>query len=312
MLAVMRPAHLALAVLVAAIWGLNFVVIEVGLEDFPPLLLSALRYALAALPLLVLGGIPAVRWRWVLAVGIAIGVVKFSLLFIGMDVGMPAGLASLVLQAQALFTVVLAAALLRERIAGSQVLGLAVAFGGLALVAGGLDDAATPEGFALVIAAAVAWGFGNLALKRAAPADPLRFMTTVCVVPPLPLLALSLAFEGPAEIRDAFAGADALGIGAVLYLAFAATTVGWGLWGSLMARYPASTVAPFSLLVPVFGLSFGALLLGEPVSGRDVAAAGLILGGVLLTLRAPRVAISPLVAGSSSREPCIPATAARE
>ncbi|HEX5895882.1 MAG TPA: EamA family transporter [Thermoleophilaceae bacterium] len=297
----MRPAHLALAVLVAAIWGLNFVVIEVGLDDFPPLLLSALRYALAALPLLVLGGLPAVRWRWVLAVGIAIGVVKFSLLFIGMDVGMPAGLASLVLQAQALFTVVLASAVLRERIAGAQMAGLAIAFGGLALVGGGLDGAATPEGFALVIAAAAAWGFGNLALKRAAPADPLRFMTIVCVVPPIPLLALSLAFEGPREIGAAFAGADALGIGAVLYLAFAATTVGWGLWGSLMGRYPASTVAPFSLLVPVFGLSFGALLLGEPVSGRDVAAAALILGGVLLTLRAPRLAISPLVADSSPR-----------
>ena len=294
----MRSVHLALAVLVAAIWGLNFVVIEVGLDDFPPLLLSALRYALAALPLLVLGGMPSVRWRWVLAVGVAIGVVKFSLLFIGMDVGMPAGLASLVLQAQALFTVVLAAAVLRERIAGSQALGLAVAFGGLALVAGGLEGAATAEGFALVIAAAVAWGVGNLALKRAAPADPLRFMTTVCIVPPLPLLVLSLAFEGPREIEDALAGADALGIGAVLYLAFAATTVGWGLWGGLMARYPASTVAPFSLLVPVFGLSFGALLLGEPVSGRDVAAAALILGGVLLTLRAPRMAISPLVADS--------------
>jgi O-acetylserine/cysteine efflux transporter len=260
----------------------------------------------------VLGGLPAVRWRWVLAVGVAIGVVKFSLLFIGMDVGMPAGLASLVLQAQALFTVVLAAALLRERVAGSQVLGLAVAFGGLALVAGGLDGAATPEGFALVIAAATAWGVGNLALKRAAPADPLRFMTTICVVPPLPLLALSLAFEGPREIGDALSGAGALGVGAVLYLAFAATTVGWGLWGALMARYPASTVAPFSLLVPVFGLSFGALLLGEPVTGRDAAAAALILGGVLLTVRVPRVAISPLVAASPAPEACIPAGATRE
>ena len=308
----MRPAHVALAVLVAAIWGLNFVVVEVGLDDFPPLLLSALRYALASLPLLVLGGLPAVRWRWVLAVGVAIGVVKFSLLFIGMDVGMPAGLASLVLQAQALFTVVLAALLLRERIAGSQVLGLAIAFGGLALVAGGLDGVATAEGFALVVAAAVAWGFGNLALKRAAPADPLRFMTTVCVVPPLPLLALSLAFEGPGEIGDAFAGADALGIGAVLYIAFAATTVGWGLWGALMARYPASTVAPSALVVPVFGLSFGALLLGEPITGRDVAAAALILAGVMLTLRAPRMAISPLVADSPPRETCIPVAAARE
>ncbi len=310
-LARMPRTHLALAVLVAAIWGLNFVVIEVGLEDFPPLLLSALRYTLAALPLLAWRGGAGVPWRWVLAVGVVIGVVKFSLLFIGMDVGMPAGLASLVLQAQALFTVVLAAAVLGERIAGSQVAGLAIAFGGLALVATGLDRAATPEGFALVIAAAAAWGVGNLALKRAAPADPLRFMTIVCVVPPLPLLALSLAFEGPTEISDALAGADARGIGAVLYLAFAATTVGWGLWGFLMGRHPASTVAPFALLVPVFGLSFGALLLGEPVTGRDVAAAMLVLGGVLLTLRAPRLAISPLFADSSPGEACIPVAGAR-
>src|SRR3954452_12202059 len=143
----MRPVHVSLAVAVAAIWGLNFVVIDVGLDDFPPLLLSALRYALASLPLLILRGSPGVPWRWVIAVGVAIGTVKFSLLFIGMDVGMPAGLASLVLQAQALFTAVLAALLLRERIAGSQVLGLAVAFVGLALVAGGLGGVATPEGF---------------------------------------------------------------------------------------------------------------------------------------------------------------------
>jgi len=230
----------------------------------------------------------------VLAVGIAIGVVKFSLLFIGMDVGMPAGLASLVLQAQALFTVVLATLLLRERIAGSQVLGLAVAFGGLALVAGGLDGVATAEGFALVIAAAVAWGFGNLALKRAAPADPLRFMTTVCVVPPLPLLALSLAFEGPERVGDALAGIDLGGIAAVAYIAFAATTLGWGLWAFLLRHYSAGTVAPFSLLVPIFGLGFAALLLGEPLTARTMIAAVLVVSGVLLTQRAPR--ISPHIA----------------
>jgi O-acetylserine/cysteine efflux transporter len=299
----MRPAHIAIAVAVAAIWGLNFVIIDVGLDDFPPLLLSALRYALASLPLIALRGMPPVAWRWVVAVGLVIGVVKFSLLFIGMDVGMPAGLASLVLQAQALFTVVFAAALLRERLAGSQWAGLAVAFGGLALVASGLQGEATAEGFALVIAAASAWGLGNLAIKRAAPSDPLRFMSWICVVPPLPLLCLSLAFEGPAEIGDAFSGVDLGGVGAVLYLAFAATTVGWALWARLMGLYPASTVAPFSLLVPIFGLGFAAALLGEPVGAREIVAAVLVLGGVLLTLQAPRPvareAISPQLAGSS-------------
>jgi O-acetylserine/cysteine efflux transporter len=284
----MRPAHTAVAVLVAAIWGLNFVVIEVGLDDFPPLLLSALRYTLAALPLLALRGMPPVAWRWVIAVGVAIGVVKFSLLFVGMDVGMPAGLASLVLQAQALFTVVFAVVLLGERLWGAQVAGLALAFGGLVLVAGGLGGEATAEGFALVVAAAAAWGVGNLALKRAAPADPFRFMTWMCVVPPLPLFALSLSLEGPAEVSAALSGADLGGIGAVLYIAFLATTVGWGLWGRLMGRYPASTVAPFALLAPVFGLAFAALLLGEALSAREAIAAVLVLGGVLLTLRPPR------------------------
>jgi O-acetylserine/cysteine efflux transporter len=299
----MRPAHVSLAVAVAAIWGLNFVVIDVGLEDFPPLLLSALRYALASLPLLILRGSPGVPWRWVIAVGIAIGTVKFSLLFIGMDVGMPAGLASLVLQAQALFTVVFAAVVLGERLVSSQVVGLAIAFAGLALVATGLQGEATATGFALVIAAAAAWGVGNLLIKRAAPPDPLRFMSWMCVVPPLPLLCLSLAFEGPGQIGDALSGVDLGGICAVLYIAFAATTVGWALWARLMGLYPASMVAPFALLVPIFGIGFAALLLGEPVGPREVVATVLVLGGVLLTLKAPRPvpreAISPQLAGTS-------------
>ena len=211
----MRPVHVALAVLVAAVWGLNFVVIEVGLEDFPPLLLSSLRYFLASLPLLLIGGRAGVPWKWVLAVGGAIGVVKFSLLFVGMDVGMPAGLASLVLQVQAFFTVGFAIVLLGERPRAVVGAGLALATAGLALVASGLDGVATPAGFALVIGAAAAWGIGNVAIKRAAPPDPLRFMTWICVVPPLPLLALSLAFEGPSRVGDALAGIDLGGIAAV-------------------------------------------------------------------------------------------------
>jgi O-acetylserine/cysteine efflux transporter len=294
-----RPLHVVLAVLIAAIWGMNFVVIEVGLEDFPPLLLSALRYTLAALPLLLLGGGPMVPWRWILAVGAAIGVVKFSLLFVGMDVGMPAGLASLVLQVQAFFTVGFAMVLLGERPRAVVGAGLALATAGLALVASGLDGVATPAGFALVIGAAAAWGIGNVAIKRAAPADPLRFMTWICVVPPLPLLALSFAFEGPREIGDALSGIDLGGVAAVAYIAFAATTVGWGLWAYLLRAYSAGTVAPFSLLVPVFGLGFAALLLDEPLGVRTIVAAVLVVSGVLLTQRAPR--ISPQIAGIRSR-----------
>jgi O-acetylserine/cysteine efflux transporter len=297
----MRPVHVAVAVLVAAVWGLNFVVIEVGLEDFPPLLLSALRYMLASLPLLFLGGRAGIPWKWILAVGGAIGVVKFSLLFVGMDIGMPAGLASLVLQVQAFFTVGFAVVLLGERPRAVQAAGLALATVGLALVASGLDGVATPAGFALVVGAAAAWGIGNVAIKRAAPADPLRFMTWICVVPPLPLLALSFAFEGPQEIGDALAGIDLGGVAAVAYIAFAATTVGWGLWAYLLRAYSAGTVAPFSLLVPVFGLGFAALLLDEPLGARTIIAAVLVVSGVLLTQRAPR--ISSQIAGIGAPTP---------
>jgi O-acetylserine/cysteine efflux transporter len=295
----MRPLHVALAVLVAAVWGLNFVVIEVGLDDFPPLLLSALRYLLASLPLLLIGGRAGVPWRWILAVGGVIGVVKFSLLFVGMDVGMPAGLASLVLQVQAFFTIGFAVVLLGERPRAMQAAGLALAAAGLALVASGLDGVATPGGFALVIGAAAAWGIGNVAIKRAAPPDPLRFMTWICVVPPLPLLALSLAFEGPRRVGDALAGIDLGGMGAVAYIAFAATTLGWGAWAYLLRHYTTGTVAPFSLLVPVFGLGFAALLLGEPMTVRTVVAGVLVVSGVLLTQRAP--GISPQIAEIRAR-----------
>jgi O-acetylserine/cysteine efflux transporter len=287
----MRPVHVTLAVLVAAIWGLNFVIIEVGLEEFPPLLLSALRYLLAALPLAVLGGARPASWRWILAAGTAIGLVQFSLLFIGMDAGVPAGLASVLMQTQALFTIAFAVPLLGERIRPVQAAGVLAAMAGLALVASGLERGVSLPGFLVVLGAAAGWGAGNICVRAAQPDDPVRFMTWICLVPPLPLLALSFAFEGPDEIGTALSGLDVGGVGAVLYLAFAATTVGWVLWGSLLKRYPAAVVAPFSMLVPVFGLTSAAVLLGEPVTPRRMVATALVVGGVVVALRgagAPR------------------------
>jgi O-acetylserine/cysteine efflux transporter len=283
-----RPVHVALAVLVAAVWGLNFVVIEVGLDDFPPLLLSTLRYLLASLPLLALGGPRPAPWRWIVAAGVAIGLVQFSLLFIGMDVGMPAGLASVLMQTQALFTIAFAVPLLGERIGLLQAGGILLALAGLALIAAGLDGGATVPGFLLVLGAAAGWGAGNICLRAAKPDDPPRFMTWICLVPPLPLLGLALAVEGPGQVGGALSGLDLGGLGAVAYIAFVATTLGWAAWASLLKRYPAAVVAPFSMLVPIFGLAFAALLLGEPLTLRRLVATALVVGGVLITLRASR------------------------
>ncbi|POX56137.1 EamA family transporter [Streptomyces sp. Ru71] len=283
----MRPAHLALAVLVAAVWGVNFTVIEIGLGHFPPLLFSALRFLAAAVPAVLFVGRPKVAWRWIVAVGLVLGVAKFGLLFVGMDAGMPAGLSSLVLQIQAVFTALIAAAVLGERPTGVRALGMLVAVSGIAVAA--VDEGASgPLGaFALVIAAALCWGLSNVLTRKAAPPDALNFMVWVSTVPVLPLLALSLLLEGPSRDYDALRALDWQGAGTVVYVAWVTTVFGFGAWGWLLRRHPASTVAPFSLLVPVFGMTSAALFLGEPVTWLRWCAAALLVGGVALTSLAP-------------------------
>ena len=276
--------HVLLALLVTLIWGVNFVIIKVGLHDFPPLLFCALRFALAALPLVFLRGpLPAPFWR-IVQIGVLLGVVKFGLLFVGMHLGMPAGLSSLVLQSQVFFTVLIAAAFLSERPSARALAGLALAAGGLLLI--GLER---PLGdsllaFALVMAAALAWAFSNIATKRSGASDMLRLISWVSLIPPLPLLVLSWIFEGPQAISTALTGISWEGMGALLYIAFLATTVGFGLWSFLLRRYPASQVTPFALAVPVSGLLSGWLLLGERLTAQDWLACALVFVGLAVTV----------------------------
>jgi O-acetylserine/cysteine efflux transporter len=279
----MRPLHIALAALVAAVWGVNFVVIEVGLGHFPPLLFSALRFLVAALPAVFFVGRPKVAWKWIVGVGLVLGVAKFGLLFIGMDRGMPAGLSSLVLQVQAVFTALFAAVVLGERPGGVRVLGMGIALAGIGVAA--VDEGASGPvlAFVLVIVAAACWGVSNVLTRKAAPPDSLNFMVWVSTVPVLPLLGLSLLFEGWDRDADALAALDWSGVGIIVYVAWITTVFGFGAWGFLLRHHPASSVAPFTLLVPVFGMSSAALFLGESVSPLRWCAAALLVGGVALT-----------------------------
>ncbi|MFD8483490.1 EamA family transporter [Kitasatospora sp. NPDC059673] len=276
----MAPRHIALAVLIAAVWGLNFVLIEVGLHDFPPLLFCALRFTVVALPAVFFVGPPRVAWRWVLGVGVTLGVVKFGLLFLGMHAGMPAGLSSLVLQGQAGFTALFAAALLRERPALVRTAGLALAFAGIALAAVDRGVHGPVGAFALLIGSAAAWGLANVLTRKAAPPDALRWMVWVSAVPPLPLLGLSLLVEGPAADWAALRGISWAGGGVVLYVGLVSTLLGFVAWSHLLRRYDASVVAPYSLLVPMFGMSSAALLLGERFSLLAGAATVLVIAGI--------------------------------
>ncbi|QDQ11657.1 EamA family transporter [Streptomyces spectabilis] len=305
----MRPLHICVAVLVAAIWGVNFVVIEIGLDHFPPLLFSALRFLVAALPAVFFVGRPKVAWKWLIGVGLSLGVAKFGLLFIGMDAGMPAGLSSLVLQIQAVFTALFAFAVLGEVPTRIRVVGMAVALTGIGVAA--IDEGASGPltAFGLTVAAAAAWGVSNVLTRKAAPPDALNFMVWVSTVPVLPLLALSLLFEGPSRDLDALGSLDWQGVAAIVCVAWVATVFGFGTWGYLLRRYPASTVAPFTLLVPVFGMSSSALFLGEPVSGLQLCAAALLVGGVALTsfARPPKPpAYAAPMSPAASKEPATP------
>lgn len=305
----MRPLHIALAALVAAVWGVNFVVIELGLAHFPPLLFSALRFLVAALPAVFFVGRPKVAWKWTVGVGLALGVAKFGLLFIGMDRGMPAGLSSLVLQVQAVFTALFAAVALGERPGRVRVLGMGVALAGIGVAA--VDEGAGGPmlAFVLVIVAAACWGVSNVLTRKAAPPDSLNFMVWVSTVPVLPLLGLSLLFEGWDRDAEALAALDWSGAGIIVYVAWITTVFGFGAWGFLLRHHPASSVAPFTLLVPVFGMSSAALLLDESVSPLRWCAAALLVGGVALTsLAGARRIGAGAVAVGSARVPRVPAT----
>ncbi|MFB7667882.1 EamA family transporter [Kitasatospora sp. NPDC056138] len=286
----MTPGHIALAVLVAAVWGLNFVLIHVGLQDFPPLLFCALRFAVVAVPAVFFVGRPGVRWRWILLAGCTLGVAKFGLLFLGMHAGMPAGLSSLMLQSQAVFTALLAAWLLRERAGGQRIAGLAVAFAGIVLAAVDNGLGGSVAAFALVILAAVFWGLSNVLTRRAAPPDALRWMVWVSAVPPLPLLALSLLVEGPEADLRALSGITPGGLGVIAYVGLGATLFGFVAWSFLLRTYDAGAVAPYSLLVPVFGMSSSWLLLGERVTLPAACAAALVIAGIAVSALRPGAA----------------------
>ncbi|MGW6446035.1 EamA family transporter [Lentzea sp. NPDC055074] len=295
----MSPRHVLLAVLVAAIWGFNFVVLKVGLDEFPPILFSALRFLAAAVPAVFFIGRPSVAWRWVIAVGLVLGVAKFSFLFIGLEAGMPAGLGSLVLQSQVIFTTLFAAVVLRERPRPVQVTGIALAVVGIGVIAWDYGLSSPLLGFALLVAAAACWGVSNVLMRYARPVDMVRFMVWVSAVAVVPLFALSALTED----MSALGRLDWSGVGAIGYVAWISTLLGFGIWGFLLRQYESSVVAPFSLLVPVFGMLSAWVFLGEDLTALQAVAGGLVLVGLaipqLLGRRAVRTEVLP--------EPLVPA-----
>ena len=282
----MKRHDLIIGLIVIIVWGINFIAIKLGLQNMPPLLLGTLRFLLACFPAIFFLPRPPIRWPWLIALGLSINVGQFAFLFLSMKVGMPAGLASLLLQSQAFFTLFIAVMWFGERWHWNQLVGLTLSVCGMAIIGLQQGGDMTVTGFGLILAAAACWGIGNITMRQATLGVPNFSMLSLVVwsgaVAILPLALLSLVLEGYDTWLTAFQSATWTTVGSVVYLAFFATLVGYGLWGKLLSRYPASVVSPLALMVPLVGLSSSALFLGESLSVEQNLGALLVMLGLAI------------------------------
>ncbi|MBS0475942.1 MAG: EamA family transporter [Proteobacteria bacterium] len=287
--AALSPSHLLLALAVTAVWGTNFVVIKAALAHLPPLTLALLRFTLAFFPLALFLPRPKVRWRNLAAYGVLIGAGQFGLLFTAMRADITPGLASLVVQSQAFFTIAMAMRLTGERMAPYQIAALLLASAGIATIALHTDGSATSLGLVLTLLAALSWAGGNMVSRAAGPVNMLGYVVWSSLFAIPPLLVMALLLEGWPRMAAGIAAADRWTWAAVLWQSVGNTMFGYGAWGWLLARHPAATVAPLALLVPVFGLGASALVLGEPLQWWKILSFLLVMAGLALGLLWPRI-----------------------
>jgi len=292
-----------LALLVVVVWGLNFVVIKVGLHNMPPLMLAGLRFLLVAFPALFFVARPKIPFRLLLGYGLTISFGQFAFLFCAINFGMPAGLASLVLQAQAFFTIILGALVFGERLQGKQLAGIALAVVGMLVLAEASLNGQHVAllGFLLTLAAAFCWASGNIFNKKIMQLETRPAVMSLVVwsalIPIVPFMAASYLLDGPTVMLHSLITLDLTTVLSLFYLAFVATIVGYGIWGALLGRYETWRVAPLSLLVPVVGIASAALLLDEKLGALQLVGALLVMAGLYINVFGLRVRRATRVKG---------------
>lgn len=300
----MQRQDLLIGLLVITVWGLNFIAIKLGLQNMPPLLLGTLRFVLACFPAILFLPRPPIGWPWLIALGLSINVGQFAFLFLSMKVGMPAGLASLLLQSQAFFTLFIAVTWFGEHWQRNHLIGLTLAVCGMAIIGLQQGGEMTVTGFGLVLAAAACWGIGNVIMRQATLGVAKFSMISLVVwsgaIAIVPLTLLSLVLEGYDTWLTAFQSATWITVGSVVYLAFFATLIGYGLWGKLLSRYPSAVVSPLALMVPLVGISSSAMFLGESLSLAQGLGALLVMLGLAVHVFGKRFSTSSRVNAGDS------------
>ena len=286
----MKPQHLLLAVLITAIWGVNFSVIKIGLLTTDPFILAALRFLLCAVPAVFFIPRPDTGWRYIIGYGLMFGVGVWGVANLAIQVGISAGMASLVLQFSALFTILAGGLLLREQINRYQLAGIAIALSGLVSIMLVTDGSVSITGLALVLLSALAWSVANIISKKAQAKRVFAFIVWSSLFAPLPLLLLDFAVKGTAGYASFYHHADLSLLLSVLFQVYPNTLFAWWIWNSLIKKYPLSTVAPVSLLVPLFGLLGSAVIFDEAIGGYKIAACVMIMAGLITGLYGKRLA----------------------
>jgi O-acetylserine/cysteine efflux transporter len=291
------------ACLTATIWGINFVVIDEGIGHVPPLTFAAIRFTVVALPAVFFVKRPAARFVDIALVGLFMSVGQFGLLYSALHLGMPPGLASLVLQAQVILTVLIAVVQLGERPKRATMVGIAVGTVGLGVVALGRTSATPALGLVLTLGAALSWALGNVSAQRIRSASGLSLTVWSATVVPLPLLALSLLIDGPHRVVHAVAQLPTSALLSTAYTAYLASLVGYGIWNTLLARHPAALVAPFALLVPPVGVATAWIVQGERPGVAEALGGVLLLAGVAVTTRSGRRSRYPVPTTAPEADP---------
>ena len=285
----MKTHHLLLALLITAIWGINFSVIKLGLKEVDPFVLAGIRFLLCALPALFFIAKPAVKWRWLIGYGLVFGVGLWGMVNLGIRLGLSAGVASLVLQFSALFTLLLGSWAFREPLSRSQSAGIVIALTGLSCIIFLTDGSVSALGLGCVLLGAIAWSLANILYKKADSQQVFAFLIWSSLFAPIPLFILSYAVNGLSGFHGLLTHAHGTTLLSILFQVYPNTLFGYWVWNVLLKRYPVSTVAPLSLLVPVFGLLGSFWIFDEQLSALKLAALLIVVSGLTIGLYGARL-----------------------
>ncbi|MDR6162654.1 EamA family transporter [Pseudomonas fluorescens] len=285
----MKPLHVVLAVLITAIWGVNFSVIKLGLATVDPFILAGIRFSLCALPAIFFIRKPDVPWRYIIGYGLVFGIGLWGVVNLGIKAGLSAGIASLVLQFSAFFTILLGGWVFKEALTRFQVLGMLIALAGLLCIISISDGSVSLSGVLLVLVGAASWSVANIINKKASTRDVFGFLVWSSAFAPIPLFALDYAVNGSVGYTTLVNQIDTTAVLSILFQVYPNTLFAYWIWNSLLKTYPVSTVAPLSLLVPIFGMLGSVVVFNESVALNKVLAVVLIVVGLAVGLYGQRI-----------------------